>query len=351
MDIEAVWWRRVTANDYFNIEKRVISGPRAQLHIDVPNPNTLLKFLGQPIVDDPADWQPITITAAVVWDATVSSQLTFRPRPRNKRYDIRLQNHYSDGSERHPAWTANFGWPTLNKPPTSTTESTAVATTGLTIYLLRTRDGAFLAGYTRGTRLPIGWPTSLTPLFSDRKTAGVIEFDPVELEELAPFTAPIEPQTPHERIDVIEPFAVTQSTIPGSPLRSGGQGYGLNAAERRAVERLAMDKALAHFRAEGFEDIRDVGSKKSYDIEMVKEGTTYIVEVKGTTSGGTSIFLTKNEVRVHRAHYPNNFLYLVSNIKLVRSEAPVAVHGDESIIQGWDIADEALTPVTYSYTV
>ena len=354
MKVDAIWWRRVTPNDYFNIEKFVPSGPKGQIHVDVPNPAALLNFFNRYVDPDPSRWTDITIRVSVIWDPTVSSELTFRPRPKNNRYDIRRQNHYTEDSERHPAWTSNFGWPTLEEPPESSSDAGEIVAPGITIYVVRTIDSQYFAGFTRGKELPAGWPTELQPLFSDTKSAGLIEISPTDIGDLAPFIAPISPITsisPGGDTTTVESIVAKKNPKPGSPLRSGGQGYGLNAAERLAVERLAMDKALAFFEAAGYEEVTDVGSVKPYDISMKKAGQEYIVEVKGTTSGGESIFLTKNEVQVHRERHPHNFLFVVSNIKLVRSDTPIAVHGDEAVTPSWDIKEDALTPVTYSYSV
>lgn len=47
--------------------------------------------------------------------------------------------------------------------------------------------------------------------------------------------------------------------------RSSGQGYGLNAVQRKAVEEHAMKMAKRYLTREGFNDIEDTSAKKPYD--------------------------------------------------------------------------------------
>lgn len=73
------------------------------------------------------------------------------------------------------------------------------------------------------------------------------------------------------------------------------------------------------------------------------------VEVKGTT-GWTSdeIFMTTNEVQLHRAERGHTGLIIVSNIRLAKTEdGVIAVGGDASVELGWDIDSWALVPMAY----
>jgi hypothetical protein len=54
--------------------------------------------------------------------------------------------------------------------------------------------------------------------------------------------------------------------------------------------------------------VRDVSSTKPYDFECSKGADKLIVEVKGTTSTGEQIVITRNELATHRARYPKTLL-------------------------------------------
>ncbi len=72
--------------------------------------------------------------------------------------------------------------------------------------------------------------------------------------------------------------------------------------------------------------VEDVGKTVSYDLRATKAGFVVKVEVKGTTSNGSEIVLTRNEVDVHKNDYPANALAIVRYIQLHRhnGEPPTA---------------------------
>lgn len=134
-----------------------------------------------------------------------------------------------------------------------------------------------------------------------------------------------------------------------SPLRrGGGQGRGLGAPERRAVELRAMELAIAHY-AQRWDAVEDVASTRSYDLEC-RSGDRYLrVEVKGTTGRGDSVLLTANEVLHARAQAPHVALFVVSGIQLRRESGsdPVASGGSVRIFEPWEVDACALRPVAY----
>ncbi|HST59490.1 MAG TPA: EVE domain-containing protein [Longimicrobium sp.] len=134
-----------------------------------------------------------------------------------------------------------------------------------------------------------------------------------------------------------------------SPLRwGGGQGRGLGAAERRAVELRAMELAIAHY-AQRWETVDDVASTRSYDLEC-RSGDRYLrVEVKGTTGRGDSVLLTANEVTHAGAQAPHVALFVVSGIQLRREPGsdPVASGGSVRIFEPWEVDACTLRPVAY----
>jgi hypothetical protein len=131
-----------------------------------------------------------------------------------------------------------------------------------------------------------------------------------------------------------------------------GQGIGLSVADRLAVEYRAMDVVDDHFVSQGWR-VKRVFKWKSYDLEASSEsGEERHIEVKGTTGGVESVFLTYNEVEWARAHPEQSVLAVVHGIHLDREESPVsAVGGALHLIHPWEIEDAALKPIAYRYSV
>ena len=132
------------------------------------------------------------------------------------------------------------------------------------------------------------------------------------------------------------------------PEASTGQGLGLTAEERKAVEMRAMKLAMEYYEAAGYH-IKDVSGNSSYDLSCTKEGSELRVEVKGTTGLGEHVFLTANEVEHARSHYPNVSLFVVSEISLeTGDDGPISSGGNPKIFDSWQIDDFALKPTQYS---
>jgi hypothetical protein len=148
--------------------------------------------------------------------------------------------------------------------------------------------------------------------------------------------------------------------VNGSPTAVGeekhiGQGINLDPKERKAVEDYSMTLAKRHFQQRGWKDVRDVSRDESYDLMCLSPGNSELhVEVKGTTSAGTDVILTRNEVTHARQYYPNAALFIVSGIQLSQDAVgEVVAHGGTlGVLHPWDIdADGSLEAVQYRYTL
>jgi Domain of unknown function (DUF3883) len=129
--------------------------------------------------------------------------------------------------------------------------------------------------------------------------------------------------------------------------RSEGQGYESHDPRRKAIEDHAMKKAIAHYRKQGW-TVVDVSAKRSYDL-LCKRGRQRLhVEVKGTTSAGESVLLTKNEVQHARGTYPHVALYVVAGIR-VGGDPPRASGGRASRHEPWNIEEGELEALGYEY--
>jgi hypothetical protein len=133
--------------------------------------------------------------------------------------------------------------------------------------------------------------------------------------------------------------------------RPRGFGPRLSAADRRAIEQHAVSVAVAHFESKGY-SVEDVGDYESYDLHATRASEVLMVEVKGTTTDGSAVVLTRNEVELHKTAYPSNALAIVRRIHLTRAEGKDAVPtGGELILRmPWELDDDQLTPIAFSYS-
>lgn len=127
-----------------------------------------------------------------------------------------------------------------------------------------------------------------------------------------------------------------------------GQGYRLDVEERRAIEQHAMVVARSHLEALGYQ-VTDRSLTAPFDFEASKAGTAIKVEVKGTTSAdAVDIFMTKNEVDLHRLEAGQTALIIVSGIQLNRVGDEVRASKGVCDCQiGWNISDWDAVPIAY----
>lgn len=169
-----------------------------------------------------------------------------------------------------------------------------------------------------------------------------------EAERLAPYI-PGDP-TP-EVLEAEQSAAKTagRRTPGGARPRKAGQGFLLTSGERRAIERHSVRMATEHFEAQGW-TVKDVGDRESFDLLLTREGQRLHVEVKGTTSAGQEVILTRAEVEKQRKYYPDNALVVVHSIELDRTGAePETSGGVLHCTSPWVVEDEDLTVISYAY--
>jgi hypothetical protein len=146
-----------------------------------------------------------------------------------------------------------------------------------------------------------------------------------------------------EEIEVIE----------GKRPSTSRQGFSASPKVRKAIELHAMRQAMDFFTNQGWE-VTDVSSNNPYDLLCTKDGSKLFVEVKGTTTLGEQILLTRNEVQHAKSNPPNVALFISSQIKIEKSneEGDFTVSGGiTKLINPWLIRDESLSPLNYSYSV
>jgi len=132
---------------------------------------------------------------------------------------------------------------------------------------------------------------------------------------------------------------------------TAGQGYANNQAVKKAVEIYAMERATAYYQRLGHQ-VQDVSLNSSYDLHCVKDHCKLLVEVKGTTNGGTKVILTKNEVINAQNNKGQVSLFILHSIKIdIQGDKIEATGGTELVINPWDIDTGTLTAMTYEYQV
>ena len=124
-----------------------------------------------------------------------------------------------------------------------------------------------------------------------------------------------------------------------------GQGYAQTPAQRRAVEALAMRRAMQHFRKQ-YQNVEDVSAKASYDIHCSGGGPELHVEVKGTTGSGHNVFLTRNEVAL--AKKGKSALFVLHSITVKGKQAK---GGETVILCPWNLNRGRLQPMAFTYTL
>ena len=145
--------------------------------------------------------------------------------------------------------------------------------------------------------------------------------------------------------------AVDDIVTPKKTRGGNGQGFGLTHSERCAVDHRAMVVTQEYLTAAGY-TLKDVSKSQPYDYIATKNGSSIIVEVKGTTGKLGSVLLTANEVAAHRRQYPANALIIVHAIDLNRiAKPPHATGGVPHMIAPWGITDSSLKPLSYQYTL
>ena len=128
-----------------------------------------------------------------------------------------------------------------------------------------------------------------------------------------------------------------------------GQGFGLDSAQRLAVELRAMAVVEADYVSRGWA-VKNVSESSPYDLLCRRDNDVRHVEVKGTTGSASVVLLTKNEVTAARADPSAAVLAVVHGIRLVDDpQGPRAVGGKLLSFEPWTIEEEALEALVFRY--
>ena len=121
---------------------------------------------------------------------------------------------------------------------------------------------------------------------------------------------------------------------------------------RLAVEQHAMTRATRYLEEQGFTDVEDVSRSSSWDLTCRLQDVEVHIEVKGTTTDGSHVNLTRNEVRHARDAGIRAGLFVLSHIELRRDAGQVhATGGSTHFRYPWVPTDTDLSALTYQYRV
>ena len=123
-----------------------------------------------------------------------------------------------------------------------------------------------------------------------------------------------------------------------------------DSARNKAVELRAMEEAERCYREQGWK-VEDVSAAESYDLRCTRDGDELHVEVKGVTSDGSEVNLTRNEVE--HARERRTALFVLSHVEVSYADGgePVASGGNARVLCPWRVDDGDLTALAYSYRV
>ncbi|WP_125778025.1 DUF3883 domain-containing protein [Antribacter gilvus] len=134
--------------------------------------------------------------------------------------------------------------------------------------------------------------------------------------------------------------------------RPGSAGYVVDADARRLIEMHAVEAVLAWCRENGWHGAEHVGDMGNpYDVVGSLDGRDRRIEVKGTTRGPGSVFVTYNEVEAARDD-KDHLLIIVHdiNLSLDRDGNLETQGGALEVYDPWLPEPAELVPVTYRWT-
>ena len=127
-----------------------------------------------------------------------------------------------------------------------------------------------------------------------------------------------------------------------------GQGFRLSSEERRVIEKRAMTVARQWLEHNGYAVV-DTSANSSVDFEAVLNGVKLKVEVKGSTAAHVdALFMTKNEVELHRREKGQTALFVVAGINVEVTDGQASASGGTlTPLIGWDIDEWEIQPMAY----
>jgi hypothetical protein len=127
------------------------------------------------------------------------------------------------------------------------------------------------------------------------------------------------------------------------------QGFQTDVEVRKVIEEYAMNMAREKLCGMGFRKFANTSAWACYDYTCELDGSLHYVEVKGTQTAGSSVILTKNEVKHAQKHPKNSIAVIVRDVRLNAEKRPHGGTTDD--ILPWSVKDSSLDPIQYMWTV
>jgi hypothetical protein len=101
-----------------------------------------------------------------------------------------------------------------------------------------------------------------------------------------------------------------------------------------------------------FVGIKDVSRTESCDFQAMRDGTCWLVEVKGTTGPSSEQFLlTASELRLHKKHQGQTALAIVCGVQLNRGADGIkATGGTLHLTLPWNPDEWTFEPTAFKAT-
>ena len=284
--VRSLFWRSMTPGDFFNIERAATAAPQGgggQLYIDIPLGGSVsfrdfgIFISNVPLAEDESKWETVKIQAASVSDPAIVAPVELTPRRGgNHRYRIANQNRQATGGHRHPAWSAERGFPQAPDNVKSSRDTRMPNLEFLKICLARTDHHTFLAGYTNSSVMPASWPREiglevLFERYSSSKPDGIIKFSadlrlsPIRLGEWIP---PEPEAVVTEAQELLAPARVVRRSKSTTHTRTGGVTGIPDSGQPRPDAREATSVRTP--RADEAEDLIENRLRETYRNRSVK---------------------------------------------------------------------------------
>jgi len=145
----------------------------------------------------------------------------------------------------------------------------------------------------------------------------------------------------------------TTMTLARYPVaKASGQGFGLSAEQRRAVELRAMSIVENMYIADGWA-MENTSNTHPFDFMALRGNQRRFIEVKGTTGRGETIVLTHGEADHAKKHSDKMALVVVAGIVLTETEGTWMANGGQVSVHfhPWSPEPERLLATEYRYSV
>jgi hypothetical protein len=129
----------------------------------------------------------------------------------------------------------------------------------------------------------------------------------------------------------------------------GGQARQLDAERRKKTEDAAQQRLMQHYRDRGWH-VEDTHIGNPFDARATKGAESRYLEAKGTTTPGSTVIVTRNEIEHARQHRGECVIGIWSDISFDSNGDVAPLSGVFRII-AWEPKNAELFPIAYDWKV